>query len=289
MHPRLKPLARSSGGFAMLAVDQREALRAMIEEKTGGIAPDSALREFKTTATQVLSPHASGVLVDPQFGWQAVVDSHAAAQTCPLIAAVDQFIPGETEFVAEAVIDRTLNFERLVQQGALAFKLLVIWRPDGHPEARRSMVEEFVELCDKYDVASIIEPVARPALSGVNTDINAGILEAAAELGALGAHLYKAQVPTLGEGSDEDIFRACSQLTDSIDGPWVVLSSGVAADRFPETVRIACEAGGSGFLAGRAVWASAVGANDLENHLTTASIPRLQLLTATVDEAMART
>lgn len=287
MHSLLKPLARDSGGFAMLAVDQREALRAMMEKKTGRSVPDPDLTRFKTVATRILAPHASAVLVDPQFGWQAVIGSEATAGTsCSLIAAVDHFIPGEKEFVADAVIDHSLDFAQLTRQGAVAFKLLVIWRPDGDPVARSSMVEQFVEICKEHNVASIIEPVARPALSGEPTDIDAGILDAAAELGGLGADLYKAQVPTFGTGTDQDISKACSELTNRIDSPWVVLSSGVAAERFPETVRIACEAGASGFLAGRAVWASVVGEADLENQLTTVSIPRLQNLASIVDKAL---
>ena len=47
----------------------------------------------------------------------------------------------------------------------------------------------------------------------------------------------------------------------------MVLSSGVDADRFPRAVEIACESGASGFLAGRAVWASVVGSTELERDL----------------------
>lgn len=49
--------------------------------------------------------------------------------------------------------------------------------------------------------------------------------------------------------------------------PWVILSSGVDADIFGRAVSIAMKGGASGFLAGRAVWASVVGAQDPQTML----------------------
>ena len=40
--------------------------------------------------------------------------------------------------------------------------------------------------------------------------------------------------------------------------PWVLLSAGVSYDTFLKQVRVACEAGASGVMAGRAVWKEAV-------------------------------
>lgn len=68
----------------------------------------------------------------------------------------------------------------------------------------------------------------------------------------------------------------------------MILSSGVDAARFPEAVRIACNAGASGFLAGRAIWASVVGSPDLETDLREVSVPTLRRLGEIVDDAVAR-
>jgi sulfofructosephosphate aldolase len=281
-------LARPSGGFAMLAVDQREALRAMMAERFGRAVPDEDLTRFKVAATRVLSPYASAVLVDKQFGWDAVVGEQATDGSCALIAAADHFIAAPGEFVADATIDESLDLEELKAQGAAALKLLVIWRPDGDPAARIAMVRDFVGRCRRLGLVSIIEPVSRRPLAGGAFDADAGILAAAAELGSLGADIYKSEVPTHGSGSDDEITTACRKLTDTIDGHWVVLSSGVDAERFPATVDLACRAGASGFLAGRAVWASVVGRNDVEASLREVSIPRLQRLGRIVDDAVAR-
>ena len=69
--------------------------------------------------------------------------------------------------------------------------------------------------------------------------------------------------------------------------PWVILSSGVAPDLFPRAVRAAMQAGASGFLAGRAVWASVVGLPDTCRMLEELSIPRVKRLGEIVDEMMA--
>ena len=58
----LKDIARPAGGFAMLAVDQREAMRLMFAA-AGQPAPiaDSVLTEFKVAAARTLTPDASAV------------------------------------------------------------------------------------------------------------------------------------------------------------------------------------------------------------------------------------
>ena len=286
--PALKRLARPSGGFAMLAVDQREALRAMIAERTGSPVPDADVTAFKVAAARALTPHASAVLVDPQFGWDAVLAAGAVDPSCALIAAADHFVPGETEFVRDATIDEALDLDALARQGAVALKLLVVWRPDGERERRVAMVEDFVARCERRGLVSIIEPVSRAPLAGGEFDADAGILAAAQELGGLGADVYKTEVPTHGTGSDSEIREGCRRIDDLVDGDWVVLSSGVAAGRFPDAVRLACEAGASGFLAGRAVWASVVGSPRLEEDLEQVAVPALQRLVQVVDDTVGR-
>ena len=63
----INDITRASGGFAMLAVDQREAMRMMFAA-AGAPAPvaDSVLTDFKVNAAKTLSPYASAILVDQQ-------------------------------------------------------------------------------------------------------------------------------------------------------------------------------------------------------------------------------
>ncbi len=54
----INDITRASGGFAMLAVDQREAMRMMFAA-AGAPAPvaDSVLTDFKVNAAKTLSPY----------------------------------------------------------------------------------------------------------------------------------------------------------------------------------------------------------------------------------------
>jgi sulfofructosephosphate aldolase len=284
----LSSIARPSGAFAMLAVDQREAMRGMFAERQDVPVTDEQLTRFKVAATRILSPHASAVLVDKQFAFDSVVEEGAVHASCGLIAAADHFIAGNGEYVTDVVIDDAVDPAAVRAQGAVAMKLLVIHRPDGDPAVRIDMVQQFVQRCREAGLVSIIEPVAKAPRDGRDWDWDACVVEAATELGDLGVDLYKAEVPGKGQGDEREIRRRCARITDAVSSPWVVLSSGVPAEVFPRAVQLACEEGASGFLAGRAVWASVIGSDDIERDLREVSAPRLQRLAELVDETVSR-
>jgi sulfofructosephosphate aldolase len=284
----LSLLTRPSGAFAMLAIDQREALRNMFAEHQQEPVPDEQVTSFKLAAARTLSPYASGILVDKQFAFDQVVKEQALAPGCGLIAAADHFIPAYGEVVGDVGIDPAVVPEEVRTQGAVALKLLVIYRPDGDPGKRISMVEEFLDRCHSAGLISIIEPVSRRPTDGRPWDWDEGVLAAAKELGSLGVDLYKAEVPLHGQGDEDEIRHRCSTLTKLISSPWVVLSSGVPHDLFPRAVELACREGASGFLAGRAVWASVIGSDDVDRDLREISVPRLQRLGEIVDAAIRR-
>ncbi|AOT03640.1 aldolase [Arthrobacter sp. U41] len=283
----LSPLQRPSGAFAMLAVDQREAMRNMIAEHQVEPVTDEDLRDFKLEAARILSPYASGVLIDRQFALDQAIEAGVVDPSCGLIASADHFESAHGELVGEVTIDRLVDPHKYAALGVKALKLLVLYRPDEPAGGRVQMVREFVELCKSAGLISIIEPLSRKPLSGDDFDWDAGILAAAKELGSLGADLYKAEVPFHGQAPEEAVRAACAELTRAIDGPWVVLSSGVPEDVFPDAVRWACLEGASGFLSGRAVWASCIGSPDVVASLSTDAVRRLQHLCAVVDDVVA--
>lgn len=287
---RLQALRRPSGAFAMLAIDQREALRRMMTEARGLDEPvgDDALVGFKLAAARELTPEASGVLIDRQFAWNAALDAGVVASGCGLICSADRFVPAHGQLVGEVEIDRLVDPVRVRDQGGLALKLLVIHRPDQGADARRKMVDEFVASCADAGIASIVEPVCRrPLDDGVAWNHDDAIVAVAHELGDRGADLYKGEMPLLGSGDVEEMRQRCRAVTRAVASPWVILSSGVAEADFPGSVRIACEEGASGFLAGRAVWASCLGAPDVVACLRHAAARRLRTFAAAADEAVA--
>lgn len=286
--PDLSVLTRPSGAFAMLAVDQREAMRAMFAEHQTEPVTDAQVTEFKLAATRALTPYASAVLLDRQFVLDRAIEESAVAPDCALIAAADEFIPGPRELVADVRIDEAVDPAHYRARGAQALKLLVIYRPDGDSAARIDMVEEFVNRCSRNGLISIIEPVSRAPLADPEWDWDQGVLAAARELGGLGADLFKAEIPLHGEGDEDRVRAGCAAITEAVDSPWVVLSSGVHRDRFPRAVELACAEGASGFLAGRAVWSACIAEPDPLEALGEDAVRRLEMLCQTVDDAVAR-
>ena len=144
----LKDISRPGGGFAMLAVDQREAMRLMfaVAGQPKPIA-DSVLTDFKVAATRILSPYASAVLADKQFCLEQIVEQGAVANSCGLIVAADLFIPGNGIPVDSVEIDMSVDPHKAREMGAKAMKLLVLWREDEPAEERLAMVDKFVRRC----------------------------------------------------------------------------------------------------------------------------------------------
>ncbi|OAT28378.1 aldolase [Buttiauxella brennerae ATCC 51605] len=288
-HYTLKDITRPSGGFAMLAVDQREAMRLMFAA-AGSKAPvaDQVLTDFKVNAARILSPYASAILVDQQFCYHQVVEQNALAKSCAMIVAADEFIPGNGIPVDSVVIDKKVDPQAVKRNGGKALKLLVLWRSDEDAQQRLEMVKEFNQLCHANGLLSIIEPVVRPPRRGDKFDREQAIIDAAKELGDSGSDLYKVEMPLAGKGSRPELLKASQLLNEQINMPWVILSSGIDEKLFPRAVSVAMTAGASGFLAGRAVWSSVVGLPDTEMMLRDISVPKLQRLGEIVDEMMAR-
>jgi sulfofructosephosphate aldolase len=264
----LDAIARPSGTFAMVAMDQRESLRMMLREH-GHDAGDDRVARFKAAVARVLAPHASGFLIEGEH-----LETVVPHVPHGLILAVDVLDQAEGAPVEETALDEDVR----PPAGVEALKLLVIWRDDERRTERVEMSRRFVELAERHGVLSVLEPVVR------HEEREWAIVEAARELGAVRPSLYKCQVPLEGKGDPEEITRHARAIDAALSCPWVVLSQGVAADDFPRAVEAACRGGASGFLAGRALWTMTLPADDPTELLRTQSVPRLQELGAIVDE-----
>jgi sulfofructosephosphate aldolase len=280
-------LARPSGAFAMLALDQRESLRTMLRPRHDGEVPDAALRKFKVAAARALTPHASAVLLDVESGLEPVESAGARAPGCGLLVAADRLTQEPGGVVEDTDTDDEVLADDAVAAIADGYKLLVIWRPDGDREARAESVGRFVEGCRRRGRPGIVEGIVRASAEPSPDEHTALVIAAGQELAGYGADLYKAEVPTLGRAPDNAVTAASRRLTEALPCPWVVLSNGTAGERFPTAALAACRGGASGFLAGRAIWLDAIGSDDVEGHLRTVSADRLRELAGAVD-AVAR-
>ena len=287
--PTLDTIARPSGGFAMVAMDQRESLRTMFADAGARRPGDGEMVAFKIAVARALSPLASGFLIDRTFGFDRVRGG-MLPDGCGLILAADALTQQSGQPVEETWIDQVVAAPDFDLTGVRAIKLLLLWRRDANRERRAALAERFVALAAERGVLSVLEPVVRATpeeRSAGRWDEDAAILEAARELSQLNPSLYKAQVPRRGKGTPSELRRACEELGSAIAGPWVVLSQGVDRDHFLPAVRAACQGGASGFLAGRALWSDVVGRADLDRALAEVSVPRLDRLVDVVDREAA--
>ena len=284
----LDAIADSHGVFSIIAMDQRNTLRRMFAA-VGRTAEPAAMRAAKVDVARALTPTASAILLDPDFGVPAVHEAAALAPTCGLLVAAEP--PDRATWNGEprATRDPALDAAWVRDQGGHAVKFLVQLRPgrprtEGGPDLEAELldvVRQVVEDCRAQGVPSVIEnlvyplPGEPPMSAGQREDL---IVEAARMLTETGPDLLKLEYPGSPAGA--------RRVADVVRGPWAVLSAGVPFDQFEEALRISCDDGGaSGFIAGRSVWKEAIGLDGPARHefLETVARPRLETLVASVD------
>jgi sulfofructosephosphate aldolase len=286
MSHTLDAIARPSGALAMVAMDQRESLRAMFDAAGAGRPEDEVLIRFKLDVAEALGPLASGFLIDRQYGFDRVRSQSLLPQSAGLILAADALTQDDGGPVEETDLDDAVLTADYDLSGVVALKLLIIWRRDDKREWRVELAQRFIEAANRVGLLSVLEPVVRATpreLDDGSWDADEAIREAARELSVLRPSLYKSQVPLSGRGTPEEQLAASEELGRAIATPWVVLSQGVDRDAFPAAVEAACRGGASGFLAGRALWSDVVGAADVPARLREVSVPRLERLAEIVD------
>lgn len=282
-------LARPSGCFAMVAMDQRDSLRTMMSERLDeprAAISDARMTGFKLSVARALGPHASALLIDRRYGCRELLEQRILPDGCAPILAADALTQEPGGPVTDTALDPAVDPAAAATDGVRALKLLVIWRRDGSRDRRTELAARFVDMCRAAGLASVLEPVARPteaeAADGTFR-LNDAIVEAAQELAPLRPSLYKCQVPDGGAGPVARIAAGAERIDAAVDVPWVVLSQGVDPGDFPRAVEGACRAGASGFLAGRALWTPALTAPDPSAALRGPCAERLRELGEIVD------
>jgi len=263
---RLCQCASERGVFAVLAVDHRYPLRQAIGAE-GGPATDEELMALKDDIVRALGDRTTAVLLDTETGAAPCVTSGALRGATGLIVAADTGSLGERSHIETGLMPGW-SAEAAARIGAAGVKLLVFYHPEA-PEAaeREAMVREVAEGCARHDLPFFLEPLSySPCGSGAplpSAERRAVVIESARRLVPLGADVLKAEFPVLvSEEPDEAVWRdACEELSAASEVPWVLLSAGVPFEVFLRQTRVACEAGASGVIAGRAVWKEAVTAD----------------------------
>jgi len=283
---RLQQTAGSTGIFSGLAIDHRGPLRRSLEKESPQGRTNEALTALKRDIVRQLAPATSAVILDPETAaGQCVADGSMPAKT-GLIVALDTGSTGDPLNRTTSLVENW-SVEKTVRMGASAVKMLLYYHPEA-PEAgeRETLVQKVAQECVQYDVPFFLEPLSC-ASDGSHGPLPGEqrrkvVIETARRLVPLGVDILKAEFPVdVSAQADENIWRdACEELTDASGVPWVLLSAGVSYDTFLKQVRVACEAGASGVMAGRAVWREAVTLNSLvrNNFLRSVGYERMRRL-----------
>lgn len=278
----INAIADARGVIAALAIDQRGSLKKAIGAVKDGGASDADLSRFKAIVTAVLTPHASAVLLDPEYGLEAV---GSRAPNAGVLLAYER--TGYDATVQGRLPDLLPEWSvrRLVEQGADAIKILLYYDPDDDPRintVKHAFIERVGAECRAYDVPFFLEPLAYSDEVGDEKSFAfarvkpAKVTRYMAEFSQpqYGVDVLKVEAPVnmryvAGTAANKDGQNAYSraeahdlfrQAAAAARIPFIYLSAGVSDAVFRETLELAAEANTpfAGVLCGRATWQDAI-------------------------------
>ena len=289
----LQQIANPDGIFAMCAMDHRGSLRSMIkDEDHPGEVNYEEMVERKLELCSSLAEYASAVLLDPIFGAAQCISRSVLPKDTGLLVSIEASgYGGGKEHRITKLLDGW-SVEKVRRMGASAVKILVYYRPDLKQLASKQLntVNEVAMECIKYDLPFLVEPKSYPIGNEINNPEKFAaikeqlVLKTAGDVTALPIDVLKAEFPAdLRYKKDKpELINLCRQLDISSQVPWVILSAGVDFELFCQQVEIACQAGASGFLGGRAIWQEAMYIDEAQErvrYLSTVGADRLERLT----------
>ena len=286
-----------AGVFTILAIDHRDSMRVVVDPDDPQGIPAATLTEVKLGLLRELGGQASAVMLDPEYSVAQAIVSRVLPGSVGFLAAVEaQGYLGDPTARTTSLLDGW-SVEKAKRVGANAIKLLVLYRPDAGAvtDAQDETIAAVVADCAVHDIPLFLEPLAYSTESGVTTDSDEFaaqrrrlVIETVRRLGALGPDILKVQFPVdTRYQSDQTVWvDACSELDETSPVPWALLSGGDPYEMFRDQVRVACDAGASGFLVGRALWGEYVRASSAEQPgiMETVVRPRFAELSALASE-----
>ena len=258
----LEACASPRGTFAVLALDHRQNLRRELRPADPESVTYDEMVAFKRAAVRALAPTATGTLLDPEIGAaQCIADGSLPARAGLIVALEATGFEGPSTARVSRILDGW-NAEKAKRMGAAAAKLLVYFHPDAANAAdQERLVADVAADCRALDLALFVEPLSFSVVEGQALGGEARrrvVVETARRLTAIGGDILKAEFPYDASITDRGLWHeACAELDEASSVPWVLLSGGVDDATFEAQVSTACDAGASGVLVGRSVWAEA--------------------------------
>jgi len=275
----LQAVADHRGVIAAAAMDQRGSLRSAIAKERGidkKAVTREMMAEFKEAVVRILTPHASAILLDPEYGLSA---AKQRAKNAGLLLAYEKSGYDNTQPGRLPDLLDHYSVRRLVVAGADCIKILLYYTPFDPPEineTKHAWVERIGAECAAADVPFFLE------LVGYEEGLDEKGIEFARKKPQCvirsmeefskpqyGVDVLKVEVPVTmafvkgarscpGESvytreEAKEYFRKAAAVARK---PFIYLSAGVSNDTFCETLELAAESGVNfcGVLCGRATW-----------------------------------
>jgi tagatose 1,6-diphosphate aldolase len=292
----LQQLADSKGMMTMCAIDHRGALKRALNEKNPDAVSYQDMVDFKLDLCQAVAPFASAILLDPEYGAGQAIAAGLLAGPKGLLVSMEKtgYSGDSTARITDLLPGWSVK--KAKKMGASAVKLLIYFRPDLKDVASKQLdlMARLADQCVEEDIAFLVEPVSYPIekagtsskkFAEIKPDL---VIETARQITALPVDVLKAEFPAdiKFEQDEGKLLGLCRELNRASRLPWVLLSAGVDFNSFRKQVKIACKAGASGFLAGRALWqegAQIRSRDERMNFFQNTAAPRLKELAEIAD------
>jgi tagatose 1,6-diphosphate aldolase len=272
----LKHVSTEQGVIAAAAMDQRGSLQKSLAKEKGGEVTDAMMEEFKSLVSEVLTPHASAILLDPEWGLPA---SKKRAKNAGLLLAYektgyDKTGPGRLPDLLDH-----WSVRRLKEAGADCVKILLYYTPYDPKDVndrKHAWVERIGDECRANDIPFFLEFVGYEEGADEKGSEYAKkkpqiVIESMREFSKerYGVDVLKVEVPVnmkFVEGSKvfagqkaytkkeaADLFLKAASVATK---PFIYLSAGVSNAEFTEGLELAGDSGVrfNGVLCGRATW-----------------------------------
>jgi len=313
----LNALSNDKGIIAAAAMDQRGSLRKAIATAKGvpqEQVSDEMMAEFKVAVSKILTPHASAILLDPEFGVPA---AKARARNAGLLLAYEESGYDNTKPGRLPDLLPHLSAKRIKDLGADAVKILIYYTPfekQDINDIKHAFIERVGAECETYEIPFFLEFVGYDPEGGNEKGFDYAkkkpeiVIKSMQEFGKpqYRVDVLKVEVPVNAEfveGSSVYKGKAAYSRKEALDlyrnaasfaeKPFIYLSAGVGNAQFVESLHMAAEAGTdySGVLCGRATWKDGVpvyakqGVKALEDWLSDQGVKNIEAVNDAIQPA----
>jgi tagatose 1,6-diphosphate aldolase len=303
----LQAVSDSRGVIAAAAMDQRGSLQKAIAKDRGvdkSAVTFEMMAEFKEAVVRVLTPYASAILLDPEYG---LGPAKSRAKNAGLLLAYEKtgYDANKPGRLPDLLDDWSVR--RLCAAGADCIKILLYYTKFESlkiQELKRAWIERIGDECRANDVPFFLECICyEESLDEKGIEFARKKPEAVTDYmqefskPQYGVDVLKVEVPInmafvkgsracKGEAAYDreqakDLFRQSAAVAKK---PFIYLSAGVSNEVFNETLELAAEAGTNfaGVLCGRATWKEGIpvygkqGIKALEDWLAKEGVKNIQ-------------